>query len=160
MESMLSSAVRTARDLLQSLTPLKSDCGRLCGGACCAGDDQTGMLLFPGEEAFYLSCSFGQILPAQFELAGRQVSLFVCQGACPREARPLACRLFPLFLRFDAQPRVTLDPRAHAVCPLCDFNLEALDPAFLQAARQAYDTLLTDPECAAYLHALDEAFSL
>ncbi len=160
MYSTLSSAVCTARELLKSLTPLKSDCGRFCGGACCSGDDQTGMLLFPGEEAFYASCSFGQVLPAQFSLAGRSVSLFVCRGTCPRDDRPLACRLFPLFLRFSGQKHVTLDPRAHALCPLCDFGLEGLDPAFVRAAQQAYDTLLTDPDCAAYLRALDEAFSL
>ena len=47
----MSAAVLTARALLSNLTPLKSDCGRLCGGACCQGDDATGMLLFPGEEA-------------------------------------------------------------------------------------------------------------
>ena len=43
--------VLAARDLLRELTPLKTDCGRLCGGACCEGDEETGMLLFPGEDA-------------------------------------------------------------------------------------------------------------
>ena len=32
-------AVRAARELLESLTPLKTDCGRLCEGACCKGDE-------------------------------------------------------------------------------------------------------------------------
>ena len=31
-------AVLAARELLESLTPLKTDCGRLCQGACCQGD--------------------------------------------------------------------------------------------------------------------------
>ncbi len=39
-----------AFDILGELTPLKADCGRLCGGACCKGDAQTGMRLFPFEE--------------------------------------------------------------------------------------------------------------
>ena len=60
----MSAAVLTARALLSNLTPLKSDCGRLCGGACCQGDDATGMLLFPGEEALYTACSFARVLPA------------------------------------------------------------------------------------------------
>ena len=34
-------AVSAARALLQNLTPLKTDCGRLCQGACCQGDEQT-----------------------------------------------------------------------------------------------------------------------
>ncbi len=45
------SAVLSARAALSDLTPLLTDCGRLCGVACCKGDEQTGMLLFPGEEA-------------------------------------------------------------------------------------------------------------
>ena len=45
------SAVLSARAALSDLTPLLTDCGRLCGFACCKGDEQTGMLLFPGEEA-------------------------------------------------------------------------------------------------------------
>lgn len=32
-------------------TPLKKDCGQICDGACCKGDDDTGMLLFPFEES-------------------------------------------------------------------------------------------------------------
>ncbi|MDO5298933.1 MAG: hypothetical protein Q4F18_05855 [Clostridia bacterium] len=155
-------AVRKARALLKFVTPLKSDCGRLCAGACCQGDEAAGMLLFPGEEALYESCAFARILPARFTLGGEPARLFVCSGRCPREQRPLACRLFPLFLRFraDGTPRVRLDPRAHSVCPLCDYGLSALDPAFVSAAREAYDALLGDEVCAAFLRELDEAHSL
>ena len=42
--------VSRARRLLADLTPLQTDCGALCGGACCKGDEGTGMLLFPGED--------------------------------------------------------------------------------------------------------------
>ena len=57
-------AVMRARELLQTLTPLRRDCGGVCGAACCAPDEdgQGGMLLFPGEEALY------QPLPAGFSL--------------------------------------------------------------------------------------------
>lgn len=155
-------AVRRARTLLASLTPLKSDCGRLCAGACCRGDEATGMLFFPGEEALYAACAFGRVVPAHYRLGGRQALLFVCEGSCPRDERPLACRLFPLFLAFDRgnAPRVAMDARAGAVCPLCGYGLQALDPAFVQAAEQAYDALLEDEACAAFLRELDEAFRL
>lgn len=158
----MSAAVLTARSLLSNLTPLKADCGRLCGGACCQGDDATGMLLFPGEEALYAACSFARVLPAGFSLGGQSVSLLVCEGRCERENRPLACRLFPLFLRFgeDGSTRVVLDRRARALCPLTGYGLCALDSAFLDAARTAYDLLLADPACAAYLRDLDRAFRL
>ena len=158
----MSAAVLSARALLSGLTPLKADCGRLCGGACCQGDEATGMLLFPGEEALYAHCAFARVLPAGFSLGGQGVSLLVCQGRCERENRPLACRLFPLFLRFreDGSTRVVMDRRARALCPLTGYGLSALDSAFLDAARTAYDLLLADPACAAYLRDLDRAFHL
>lgn len=155
-------AVLAARELLSTLTPLKTDCGRLCAGACCQGDDQTGMLLFPGEDALYADCAFARIIPADFSLGGATAHLFVCSGTCERENRPLACRLFPLFLKFkeDGSTKLRMDVRAKAVCPLTDYGIKALDSEFKQAARKAYDLLLEDEVCAAYLRELDEAFSL
>ena len=155
-------AVLAARALLENVTPLKSDCGRICGGACCRGDEATGMLLFPGEEMLYEDCAFARVIPAQFDLAGKPALLLVCDGICERKNRPLACRLFPLFLTFeiDGATRVRMDARAGEVCPLCDYGLDALAPAFRDAARRAYDVLLENEACRAYLKALDEAFTL
>ena len=155
-------AVLAARELLNHLTPLKTDCGRLCQGACCQGDEATGMLLFPGEEALYENCAFARVVPTGFSLGGTPAQLLVCSGRCDRKNRPLACRLFPLFLKFreDQTPVLRMDARARAVCPLTDYGMKALDPEFRQAARRAYDLLLEDGICAAYLKALDEAFTL
>ena len=155
-------AVLAARQALGAYTPLVADCGRLCGGACCQGDEQTGMLLFPGEEKLYDRCDFARVLRAGFSLCGEEARLLVCRGTCRREERPLACRLFPLFLRFGAQgsPRVALDPRARAVCPLTDYGLEALDGAFVAAAREVYALLMESDRCAAYLRELDGAYRL
>ena len=155
-------SVLAARELLRELTPLKTDCGRLCGGACCDGDDATGMLLFPGEDALYASCDFARVIPADFALGSEDVKLLVCTGCCERDNRPLACRLFPLFLTFkeDGVTKMRLDRRAKAVCPLTDYGIKSLDPEFKQAARQAYDLLLEDARCAAYLKELDAAFKL
>lgn len=156
------SMILAARELLENLTPLKTDCGRLCEGACCRGDDATGMLLFPGEEALYEDCAFARAVPTDFSLGGVPARLLVCDGRCDRKNRPLACRLFPLFLHFreDGTSAVRMDARARAVCPLTDYGMQALDPAFKDAARRAYDLLLGDETCAAYLRALDEAFTL
>ena len=154
--------VKTARELLSTLTPLKTDCGRLCAGACCQGDEGTGMLLFPEEEKLYENCSFADILPAEFTLGETPAKLFVCKGHCPREERPLACRLFPLFLAFlkSGKTKVRMDTRAAQVCPLCDSGVAGLDEAFVCAAREAYDLLLEDPVCESYLRALHKACSL
>jgi len=155
-------AVLAARELLSTLTPLKTDCGALCAHACCAGDETTGMLLFPGEEALYASCAFGRVISADFALGGQEARLFVCSGRCERDSRPLACRLFPLFLAFlkNGGTRVRIDDRARAVCPLCDYGMTGLDEEFVAAARKAYDVLLEDETCRAYLRDLYRAFKL
>lgn len=90
------SAVLSARAALSDLTPLLTDCGRLCGFACCKGDEQTGMLLFPGEEALFAPCAFGRVIPAHFELAGRRrISLSATARAAAKTARwPAACFRF------------------------------------------------------------------
>ena len=38
-------------EILGELTPLNVDCGVLCECACCKGDGDQGMLLFPHEES-------------------------------------------------------------------------------------------------------------
>ena len=52
-----------ARNLLESLTPLKDDCGRLCGAACCHPDEdgQGGVALFPGEEEYYKGADWARV---------------------------------------------------------------------------------------------------
>ena len=120
------------------------------------------MLLFPGEEAFYEDCGFARVIPAGFTLGGQDALLLVCGGTCDRANRPLACRVFPLFLKFKegGETKLRMDVRAKAVCPLTDYGIRALDAEFKQAARRAYDLLLEDAQCSAYLRELDEAFSL
>ena len=50
-------ALLAARDLLEQVTPLSTDCGALCGAACCQDspdeDSVAGMLLFPEEAPLY-----------------------------------------------------------------------------------------------------------
>lgn len=80
-----------ARSLLEQLTPLKRDCGTLCGGACCRSleGEATGMLLFPGEEDDYVGLEGWQLTET------KQGWLVSCPGTCDRSIRPLACRIFP-----------------------------------------------------------------
>lgn len=83
-----------AYELLDRNTPLKTDCGRLCGSLCCKGDSKTGMWLFPGEEFFFEELSGFTVLNCDGNFGYKEV---VCKGVCDRKTRPLACRLYPFF---------------------------------------------------------------
>ena len=120
-----------AYKILDGLTPLRSDCGRLCDAACCKGDDDTGMLLFPGEaELFEGADDF--VIKKQGEL-----DVVICNGHCNREQRPLSCRIFPLAIVYDgSRTKVIADHRSILVCPLYRQALsERLDPAFRRAVK-------------------------
>ena len=144
--------VLAARALLESVTPLKRDCGRVCGVACCQSDEdgQGGMLLFPGEEALY------DPLPPGFSMQQddgvlQGALLITCAGRCEREKRPLSCRLFPLL---PSPEGAVLDQRAWAVCPLMESGIRGLNPDFVQAVNAAGALLYRHPGCAALLSAL------
>ena len=170
-------ALLAARELLLGATPLKGDCGRFCGAACCrpdaAGEGRAGgMYLFPGEENVYGPAdAWLRIEPSGWIADGRDVPLLICQGACPRGERPLACRLFPLIARSRVQSNarsgrrgsadalegfdLQFDPRGWPVCPLMPHGLRAMDPAFVASARAALATLWACPAHRGFLSALD-----
>ncbi len=133
--------------LFRDATPLKADCGAVCGAACCKGDDTVGMLLFPGEPS---------TLPVA-EADGRRFVL--CGGHCEREDRPLACSIFPLFPAVDeaGHVRVIADPRAFPVCPLArQAENVRFDPRFVRRVKKAGKLLATDPACFAFLRELTD----
>lgn len=128
-----------ARALLRDATPLKDNCGALCGGACCKGSKDDGMLLLPGESALYKHETWCRV----FRRNGEDV--LVCRGNCPREKRPFSCRIFPLFPRVTAEKAsLILDPFAKSVCPLASENLRSLDQNFVACAKQALRLLLNE----------------
>ena len=143
-----------AREKLKSVTPLKRDCGRVCGAACCRSpeNEETGMLLFPGEEEAYRGKEGWTIRETAMG------PMAVCPGHCDRDERPLACRLFPLLpvIREDGEVRAMTDLRARAVCPLARQGRSALDPAFTEAVREAGSLLAADGDQVAFLKRLEE----
>ncbi len=128
-------ALEEARALLAEVTPLRRDCGRICGAACCSSleGEETGMLLFPGEEELCREFPGGKLQRTE-----EGEWLLICSGSCDRQLRPLSCRIFPLLpvLR-DGEVRVETDLRAGAVCPLSRRGKSALDPAFAEAVKKA-----------------------
>ena len=80
----MDAAVAAAREKLKNVTPLKRDCGRVCGAACCRplGGEETGMLLFPGEAEAYAGRERG---PGRLEDPAYGAGRY---GGLPRPVRP------------------------------------------------------------------------
>jgi hypothetical protein len=124
--------------LFDGVTPLSADCGEICGGACCRGSEDTGMILFPGEST---SLEVKQT-------HGRRYA--ICRGECDRLTRPLSCRIFPFFpmLTDDGEIRVTADPRGRSICPLVrNAPNIAFDTSFIRRVYVAGRALSRQPEC-------------
>ena len=150
----MDAAVSAAREKLKNVTPLKRDCGRVCGARCCRPleGEETGMLLFPGEAEAYAG-------KAGFEVRKTaRGDLLICSGTCDREDRPLSCRLFPLLpvIGDDGKVRAVTDLRAKAVCPLARQGKSAVDPDFAEAVREAGEILAAEDEQAVFLDMLEE----
>jgi hypothetical protein len=149
----MDAAVSAAREKLKNVTPLKKDCGRVCGARCCRPleGEETGMLLFPGEAEAYADREGWVVRHAA------QGDIVVCPGTCDREERPLSCRLFPLLplIGDDGAIRVVTDLRARAVCPLARQGKSALDPEFIDAVREAGELLAQSEEQALFLDVLE-----
>ena len=136
-----------ARACIGALTPLNTDCGTLCGGACCEtdADGKGGVYLFPGESADEFvwghvdADDFGQML--------------ICDGPCDREHRPFACRIVPLtpVRNADGKWTVRLDVRARRMCPLYRSGLRGMNPEFVRACAKAVRAIAQTPEGSAFL---------
>lgn len=150
----MDAAVSAAREKLNQATPLKKDCGRICGARCCRSleGEETGMLLFPGEAEAYAGKDGWEIRKTT------RGDLLFCSGTCNREERPLSCRLFPLLplIGDDGRIRVVTDLRARAVCPLARQGKSAMDPSFIEAVRQAGEILAAEDEQAVFLDMLED----
>lgn len=134
--------------VMGELTPLKADCGNLCGHACCKGDENTGMRLFPFEET-----TFGVTYLRNGE------RLVVCDGTCNRAERPLACRIFPFFPTIDDRGRIFVeaDVRAKRLCPLITHSDEIVfDRKFFKAVKKVGKILAKDKDCREFLLASTE----
>lgn len=156
---MNAETIQTAYAALGGFTPLKTDCGTLCAGACCQPDEdgQGGVYLFPGEESLLDAPTWGRVKSDAF------APMLICEGPCTRQERPLACRIFPLTPVKNEEGRwtVRMDVRARAMCPLARSGLKGLDPDFVRAVRRAIRVIAQEPDGEAFLEkwaALEEEY--
>lgn len=148
-----------ARRLLESVTPMKTDCGALCGQACCKNDPDAGgeVWLLPGEDAY--ACEWAQKKAVRLPVTGTEAVSVSCTEMCDRALRPFLCRIFPLVPYYSRKKDawdVRMDRRAWMVCPLCGSGVRGLNPEFTENARKAVNILARDPACEAFLRAVSE----
>lgn len=133
------------------LTPMHSDCGTLCGAACCAADadGQGGVCLLEPEAEVLRAADWGKIEHD----AQMNAPMLMCTNGCDRTVRPFLCRIFPLcpVMGKNGKWTVRMDARARAVCPLCQNGLNGLNPDFVRACVRAVRILAESETGEAFL---------
>lgn len=143
--------IKSCYSVLRKTTPLNFDCGKICNGKCCKGDEKTGMLLFPGEEKL-IDPDINVIENEQGD------KLAVCNGSCDRNRRPLSCRIYPLFpVLYEEEGKceikVVFDFRAD--CPLSEGEY-GFNRRFIKAVKRVGKYLLLNEETAVYYKELSD----
>lgn len=145
--------------LFDNNTPLPVDCGKLCDGICCKGDD-SGMFLFPGEKAVYdllkpegIKTEYSDLI---YSYNGKdfKTPILFCGGTCDRYIRPLACRIFPLtpVLNENGKVEIITDPRAKSICPLAKtLHIDEYDENFVKSVKKAFTLLSKNKRVRAFL---------
>ncbi len=164
--SIKKNTYRSIYRLLDKVSPLATDCGTLCGAACCTcgGDGTTvdstdfdmGIYLLPGEEKLFtrkepwLKWNVEDAEDFEFPDSWTGKVYFVrctTPPECPREMRPLQCRFYPLcpYLDENQELHLILSPTDLPYkCPLIQDKME-LQPRFVQATFTVWKRLLGDP---------------
>ena len=135
--------IKSCYSILRKTTPLDFDCGKICNGKCCKGDDKIGMLLFPGEE---------NLIDPNINIIETENgdNLAVCDGNCDRNRRPLSCRIYPMFpvVTEEGDVKVCFDYRAD--CPLMASNDHRFNKSFIKGVRRVGKYLLLNDETKAF----------
>ena len=142
--------LKSCYSVLRRTTPLDFDCGKICNGKCCKGDEKTGMLLFPGEE---------KLIDPDINVIETENGdkLAVCNGSCDRNRRPLSCRIYPLFpvVTDEGYVKVCFDYRAD--CPLSANNDYEFNKGFIKAVKRVGKYLLLNEETKEFYLELSDA---
>ncbi len=147
--------------MLDAVSPIDGDCGKLCGAACCTvgrteGAEEMGIYLLPGEEKVHdrsdkwLKWTSEKAEDYYFPDSWKGAVYFVhCTTPpfCPREKRPIQCRTFPLLPHLDKDGNLSLvynDFETPYTCPLIDEEIP-LNDDFVETTLEAWRLLIQDP---------------
>ena len=133
--------------LLNMVSPIDSDCGKLCGAVCCADteDEDIGIYLMPGEEVLH-EREGGWL---EWDESDVEDMVYVkCPGAehCRRDVRPIQCRTFPLMPYLSEEGELEMlydDNELPYFCPLIEEEIP-LNDSFVKATRTVWKHLLRD----------------
>lgn len=142
--------------ILEQATPLKEDCGQLCGEVCCKqSDENLGMYLLPGEVAMFHGQEDWLVWEEQnpeyydFPPSWDKTVYFIrCIKACPWEKRPIQCRTFPLAPHLTKKGELILIRETIPLpyqCPLIT-NKVPLEEKFIRGVFKAWSKLIQDPQ--------------
>ncbi len=134
--------IKSCYSALRRVTPLNFDCGKICNGKCCKGDEKTGMLLFPGEE---------KLIDPDINVIETDSGdkLAVCNGICDRNRRPLSCRIYPLFPIVSEEGNIDVIFDLRADCPLSEGEYQ-FSRRFVKGVKRVGKYLLLNGETATY----------
>ena len=157
--------------LLDRVSPVPFDCGRICGAVCCQQEEgeEMGLFLLPGEEKIHdkkdawLSWEELDTEEYDFPASWKGKVFFVnCRGPehCRRSLRPIQCRTFPLkpclarevedpsriLYREEGEELALIlsDDALPYHCPLIESRAK-LDEAFIKATYTVWKHLMRDP---------------
>lgn len=138
------------KEMFKDVTPLKADCGLLCNCACCKGETNQGMLLFPEEKT-----SLKTIIVDNKEMV-------ICNGKCNRDERPISCMIFPYFPVFNEKGKIVaeLDYRGYNICPMIE-NADVIkfNRKFIKNIEKAGKLLYTDKDIKIFMEDISKDIS-
>lgn len=145
------SIYKQAYKVLENLTPIPADCGKLCGAACCQDTindgSEAGMYLYYGEKVMLKGYEGIRIEKSDFEYGNEKAEIAICKGRCDRRLRPLSCRIFPLipYKKENSPLTVIIDPRAKSMCPIAKtFTMDDFDEGFVSAVLYIFKVLIKE----------------
>lgn len=161
MESSKKDLFTKVYKMLDEVSPVSYDCGKLCNAICCVYDEEDYsnndlvISLFPGEELMYenhesFDVSIG--FASEFEYPeswGGEVYFLKCKTppVCDREYRPIQCRSYPLTPHLDEEDNLHLifdESEYPYECPLIHENID-LNVDFIETTLKAWSLLIEDP---------------